>query len=81
MDTSKIDGPVVYVGPNLPGLSRHAVFSGGMLPHVRAMLARSAALRELVVPLYKLNEARSEVARKGSLLNTCAETVTAEFNR
>lgn len=75
------DGPVIYVGPNLPGLSRHTVFTGEVLPHVGDMLARSAALKELFVPVWKLTAARKDVARKGSLLHSCAAKVAAEFKR
>ena len=75
------NGPRMYVGPSLPGLGRHTVFTGEPLPHVEAMMERSAALRELFVPLESVTDARKAVAEKGSRLNVCAARVLAEFKK
>lgn len=81
MATLQNKGPRMYVGPSLPGLGRHTVFTGEPLPHVEAMMERSAALRELFVPLESVTDARKAVAEKGSRLNVCAARVLAEFKK
>lgn len=60
----------VYIGPSLPGLVRHTVFVGGVLPtHVSEMVAKNQRIGGLIVPLSELQQARKDIKKKGHILN------------
>lgn len=60
----------VYIGPSLPGLVRHTIFVGGILPaHVSEMIAKNKRIGGLIVPLSELQQARKDITKKGHILN------------
>ncbi len=62
--------PTIYIGKSLLGLSRYTVFKGGVLPpHVEAMAAKDETIKNLIVPVSQLQEARKNINVKGHILN------------
>ena len=68
---------VIYVGPSVRGTMLHtfAVFSDG----VPAEYREHPMLRHLFVAPERLDEARAEIARTGSLRNTCYKRASEEM--
>lgn len=68
---------VIYVGPSVRGTMLHtfAVFSDG----VPAEYREHPMLRHLFVALERLDEVRAEIARTGSLRNTCYKRASEEM--
>lgn len=68
---------VIYVGPSVRGTMLHTfvVFSDG----VPAEYRRHPTLRHLFVTPERLDEARAEIARTGSLRNTCYKRASEEM--
>ena len=68
---------VIYVGPSVRGTMLHtfAVFSDG----VPAEYHGHPTLKHLFVALERLDEARAEIARTGSLRNTCYKRASEEM--
>lgn len=67
---------MVYVGPPKPGLSTYTLFRGGILPqYVKNMIAENHAIKELIVPVDRLPEARLNIKQKGHVLNHFARKV------
>ena len=68
-------GPsTVYIGPSLPGLAQYTVFRNGQWPaHVKAMIEGKDAIAQLIVPVSRLQAARSDVQTPGHILNFYAK--------
>ena len=68
---------VIYVGPSVRGTMLHtfAVFSDG----VPAEYREHQTFRHLFVVPEQLDEARAEIARTGSLRNTCYKRASEEM--
>ena len=68
---------VIYVGPSIRGTMLHtfAVFSDGVPAEYRG----HPTLRHLFVAPERLDEARVEIARTGSLRNTCYKRASEEM--
>ena len=68
---------VIYVGPSVRGTMLHtfAVFSDG----VPAEYREHPTLKHLFVAPERLDEARAEIARTGSLRNTCYKRASEEM--
>lgn len=68
---------VIYVGPSVRGTMLHtfAVFSDGVPAEYRG----HPTLKHLFVVLERLDEARAEIARTGSLRNTCYKRASEEM--
>lgn len=68
---------VIYVGPSIRGTMLHtfAVFSDG----VPAEYREHPTFRHLFVALERLDEARAEIARTGSLRNMCYKRASEEM--
>lgn len=61
---------LVYIGRTIPGLSRYTVFQEGKLPaHVEQMAKENECIRGLIVPVKDIQEARTNVQKKGHILN------------
>jgi len=58
----------VYVGPNvLPlALRRFQVFRGGLPPYVERAIEKIPEVRSLIVPVEKLDEARTKTEKAGT---------------
>ena len=72
-------GPCVYAGPPIKGTilnSTFTVFSDGIPAEYR----EHPALRHLFVPPGRLDRARAEIGKKGTLLNTCYMRAAKEFS-
>jgi hypothetical protein len=70
-------GKVIYVGPSIRGTILHTftVLSDGIPDEYR----EHPTLRYLFVLLERLEEARQEIGRTGSLRNTCYKRAVEEF--
>lgn len=68
---------VIYVGPSVRGTMLHtfAVFSDGVPAEYRG----HPTLKHLFVAPERLDEARAEIARTGSLRNTCYKRASEEI--
>lgn len=68
---------VIYVGPSVRGTMLHtfAVFSDGVPAEYRG----HPTLKHLFVAPERLDEARAEIARTGSLRNTCYKRASEEM--
>lgn len=68
---------VIYVGPSVRGTMLHtfAVFSDGVPTEYRG----HPTLKHLFVAPKRLDEARAEIARTGSLRNTCYKRASEEM--
>ncbi len=68
---------VIYVGPSVRGTMLHtfAVFSDGVPAEYRG----HPTLKHLFVVPEQLDEARAEIARTGSLRNTCYKRASEEM--
>lgn len=68
---------VIYVGPSVRGTMLHtfAVFSDGVPAEYRG----HPTLKHLFVAPKRLDEARAEIARTGSLRNTCYKRASEEM--
>lgn len=68
---------VIYVGPSVRGTMLHtfAVFSDGVPAEYRG----HPTFRHLFVAPERLDEARAEIARTGSLRNTCYKRASEEM--
>lgn len=58
----------IYIGQSIPGLSQYTVFAGELPPHVEALVKENDAVRGLIVPVDRLQEARREMRTKGHAL-------------
>ena len=81
MDFSRSKTAMVYVGPSLPKgvLNQFTVFRGEFPPHIVTLMGKSESLKNLMVPVSKLSQARKEIMTKGSLLNLYASKVRKEI--
>ena len=63
---------LIYIGPTLTarGLTRFAIFRGGLPEHVSALVREYPCLRSLIVPVGELVRARRELTQRGSLRHT-----------
>ena len=60
----------IYIGPSMPGLTRHMVFIDGVKPsHVTQMIAENRHIEGLIVPVSELQQARKDMLTKGHILN------------
>lgn len=75
--------PVIYVGSTLPNgiLFRYTVFCGNFPPHIVELMDKSPALRGLMVPISKLQQAKKDVETQGHILNLYAKNVVKEINQ
>lgn len=73
----------IYIGPSYMdlGLSRFTVFDGDLPPHVASLVAKSPALKTLIVPVSDLQTARNELAHKGSRYYIALTKLTKELNK
>lgn len=56
-------GPVVYCGPNLPGVARqYTVYQNGVPSPLAEALAKNPALSGLMLPLDRLPDARKAIS-------------------
>ena len=69
----------IYVGPSLYrwGLHHGSTYTGGLPATVQAAVEKCPAVRDLIVPVDRYMSARTEIARKGSLLNGRCAAVLA----
>ena len=66
----------VYIGRSIPGLTTYTVFAGGVLPpHVEKMIAEKAEIKQLIVPVSRLAQARRDINVHGNVLNHFAEKI------
>ena len=64
----------VYIGPSLPGLAQYTVFRNGQWPaHVKAMIEGNDTIAQLIVPVTRLQAARSDMQMPGHILNFYAK--------
>lgn len=62
-------GAVVYIGPAIKDVAvAGGVYTNGLPERLKDEIGRRPALRELVVPVEKLAEAKKELAKPGSAL-------------
>ena len=71
------DENLIYVGPNVTrlGLVQFQLFRGGVCGAARTASEKIAEIAKLVVPVEKLEQARADIARKGSYLNKLYQAV------
>lgn len=61
---------LIYIGPSMPGLTRHMIFIDGVKPsHVSQMIAQNHHIDGLIVPVSELQQARKDMLTKGHILN------------
>ena len=79
MDTSTES--LIYIGPTLTtrGLTRFAIFRGGLPGHVSALVRGHPCLGSLIVPVGELVRARRGLTQKGSLRHTMYLKAMAEL--
>jgi len=64
-DPPEAAGPVVYCGPELPGVARqYTVYTNGLPAPLAEAAERDPALRGLILPLERLPEARRAFAEQ-----------------
>lgn len=60
----------IYIGKSIPGLPQNTIFKGGEMPaYVAEIAAKDEAVKGLIVPVSQLQEARSNIRKKGHILN------------
>lgn len=71
------DENLIYVGPNVTrlGLVQFQLFRGGVCGAAKTASEKIAEIAKLVVPVEKLEQARADIARKGSYLNKLYQAV------
>ena len=69
----------IYAGPSLYrwGLHHGSTYTGELPATVQAAIEKCPAVRDLIVPVSRYMSARTEIARKGSLLNARCAAVLA----
>lgn len=77
-DNTKPAGPMIYVGPNLPGgkLSAYTVFRGGIPAHVSALADKMPDIHLLIVPIEQFAEAQQKARTQGTLEYRAAQNLT-----
>jgi hypothetical protein len=78
---SKKTGPVIYIGPNLPGgtLSAFTVYKNGLPVHIKDLQEKTPELKALFVPVSDLATARRRLNRPGPEANA-VQAVRKKFN-
>ena len=68
---------LIYVGPNVTrlGLVQFQGFRGGICGAAKTASEKIPEIAKLVVPAEKLEQARADIARKGSYLNKLYQAV------
>lgn len=79
----KSAGNLMYVGPTIPGILKHAtVYKDGKLPAAaNNLVAEFGAIKNLLVPLDKASAALKEINKKHSALRTLCDLVTDKYIR
>lgn len=78
--SAPVTWPRIYVGPSLPKakLPQFTVFANGFPQHIQDLMAKSPSLKQLIVPTSKVQQARRDLAVKGTLLNTLSLKIVNE---
>lgn len=78
---ASITWPRIYVGPSLPKakLPQFTVFANGYPQYVQDLIDKCPSLKQLIVPTSKVQQARRELAVKGTLLNTLSLKIVNEY--
>lgn len=74
---------LVYCGPNIPGgaLRQYTVFKGGLPQYAQEVIERCPAVTELFVAPAVLDQARADIGKNGTGLNTAYKEVQAHFRK
>lgn len=74
-------GPVIYIGPNLPGgtMSAFTVYKNGLPAYVEQIKTETPEIGRLIVPIKDLPAARKRLARHGVEANAY-QAVAKKFN-
>lgn len=60
---------VVYCGPTLPGVAKqYTVYKGALPEQLTAAIKKEPAIRELIIPLGKLADARRQLGSKSGYI-------------
>ena len=72
MTKSKNSAPtqtVVYCGPTLPGVAKqYTVYKGALPEQLTAAIKKEPAIRELIIPLDKLTDARRQLSSRSGYI-------------
>lgn len=60
--------PVVYIGPDIPGVKRATTFNNGLPKILEQQVKERPYLSSLIVPCKRLAQASAELGREGSAL-------------
>lgn len=77
----KASETVIYLGPNLKGVTKGTVFSNGISPALKEAIKARPAIGSLVVTISDAAEARKQLERSGSAMSAfynIAEEYSAE---
>lgn len=67
---------VVYIGPTIGGVvTRNAIFNNGLPKSLKEKTTEIPVLKELIVPIDKLGDAKVNIVKEGSALNICYQKV------
>jgi hypothetical protein len=74
-------GPVIYIGPNLPGgrMSAFTVYKNGLPAYVEQLKTETPEIGRLIVPVRNLAQARQRLARHGAEAKAY-QAVAKKFN-
>ena len=61
--------PVIYLGPDMPGARQYTVFNNGLPEALKERAKEKPFFNALIVPVSKLAQANTELAKEGSALN------------
>lgn len=65
-----VEGTVVYVGPDMPGIAKqYAVFNNGLPEALKEFIKDRPVFRQLVVPVGQLTQVNVELGKEGSAMN------------
>lgn len=62
----KKDPPLIYCGPNLPGLSRYTVLKNGIPANIESIIKECPAVKSLIVPTGDLSAVIKAVEQVGT---------------
>ncbi len=75
----KKPGPVIYIGPALPGLASNAILRNGLPQPVKELLQARPSLGQLLVPVAELGAARRQLKDAASSLSQAYQAATKEI--
>lgn len=65
--------PVIYIGPDIPGVKQYSVYNHGLPDALKEKAKEHPVFLSLIIPVGKMPQANKELLRKGSALNVLFE--------